>query len=144
MNRKYDLLGIFLAGAMGLSLFIAMLLRAFLPQIILPRLDGLNIIVLSLVALVLDWYLNKDRHRNYWVMPIYAILIFGLLPWVACFLTGLEALKTAVLGGAVFTVVTFAFDSMTNRLSSGPIAKAAPAISALGLYLAAQGIAGIL
>lgn len=144
MNKKYDLLGILLAVVTGLSLFIAMLLRAFLPQVILPRLDGLNIILLSLVALVLDWYLNKQKSRTYWVIPIYSVLIFGLLPWTACFLTGLEALKTAVLGGVIFTVVTLAFDNMTNRLSSGPVAKAAPAISALGLYLAAQGIAGIL
>ena len=33
---------------------------------------------------------------------------------------------------------------MMERLSSGPVAKAAPVLSALGLYLAAQCFAGII
>ena len=35
------------------------------------------------------------------------------------------------------------YDSVTDRLSSGPVAKAAPTVSALGLYLAAQCLMGL-
>ena len=44
----------------------------------------------------------------------------------------------------IFTVITWLYTTMLDRLSSGPVAKAAPVISALGLYLAVQCFAGIL
>jgi hypothetical protein len=44
----------------------------------------------------------------------------------------------------VFTLVTWLFSSMTDRLSTGPAAKAAPVFSALGLYLASQVLMGMI
>lgn len=55
-----------------------------------------------------------------------------------------ECWKLALVGGIVFTAVTWLFSSMVNRLASGAQAKAAPLLSALGLYLAVQCFAGIL
>lgn len=55
-----------------------------------------------------------------------------------------ECWKLALVGGIVFTAVTWLFSSMVNRLASGAQAKAAPILSALGLYLAVQCFAGIL
>ena len=52
--------------------------------------------------------------------------------------------KFGLVGGAVFTVTTFLFTSMTDRLLSGPKASAAPFASAAGLYLAVQCFAGII
>ena len=56
----------------------------------------------------------------------------------------LEALKLGVIGCAVFTLTTWLFSSIQDRLSSGPAAKAAPILSAVGLYLTAQCFMGIL
>ena len=49
-----------------------------------------------------------------------------------------------LVGGAVFTVVTVLYTSMGSRMKSGPRAKAAPAVNALLLVLAAQFFQGIL
>ena len=62
----------------------------------------------------------------------------------AGFATGMEAIKLAILGGVTFTAVTWLFSAMEDRLSSGPAAKAAPILSAAGLYLALQCLIGIL
>jgi hypothetical protein len=56
----------------------------------------------------------------------------------------LEALKLAGIGCVTFSATTWLFTSIQNRLASGPVAKAAPVLSALGLYLASQCFAGIL
>jgi len=48
------------------------------------------------------------------------------------------------VGGVVFTVTAWLFTSIQDRLSSGPACKAAPVVSAFGLYLAAQAFTGIL
>jgi hypothetical protein len=48
------------------------------------------------------------------------------------------------VGGIVFTVCTWLFSSVTQRLVTGPKARAAAVISAFGIYLAAQCFAGII
>lgn len=50
----------------------------------------------------------------------------------------------AVPGAAVFPLVTFLFDTMTDRLSTGAATKIAPLICVLGLYLAAQCLMGMI
>ncbi len=142
--KKRDLLGIFLAGCVGISLLTAMILRTFLPRIILPRLDAIAVVTLCLAALVLDYYIAKQSRRVYWLIPIYGALIFGLFPYAASFTAPLDSLVLAALGAVIFTLVTFLFDSMTERLSSGPVARLAPPVSAIGLFLAAQCLAGII
>jgi hypothetical protein len=75
---------------------------------------------------------------------VFSAFSFGLLPWAACFATGMEAVKLAIVGGVVFTVTTWLYSSIQERLSSGPAAKAAPFMSAFGLWLAAQALVGMI
>ncbi len=143
--KKHDLFGLFLAVVTGVSLLAAMLIRAFLPHIILPAFDGMAILALSLIALVLDSYVAKDRKRIYWFTPLCSALIFGIFPWVACFLTYIDAIKFAILGAVISTIVTFVFDVIKSRLSVTPRATiVAPLISGFGIYLAAQCLMGII
>ncbi len=144
MKKKQDMLGIFLAAAAGTALLIALLVRAFFPRVILPRLNGPAMVLLSLTALLLDCYIAHGSRRDYRLIPLYAALIFGIFPMAAGFAAPMTALLLALLGAAIFTVTTWLFDAMLDRLSSGPSAKLAPFVSALGLFLAAQCLMGIL
>ena len=144
MNKKTYTLNTLLAVVLGGALLAAVLVRTFAPRIILPELDIPNMVLISLIALLADHYLAPGADRCYICIPVFSAVTFGLLPFAACFVGALEALKLAVLGGIVFTAVTWLFSSMTDRLSTGPAAKAAPVVSALGLYLAAQCLMGIL
>lgn len=143
MNKKYTL-NTLLALILGAALLVCLLIRVFLPRMILPQFTAGNLVLLSLVTLVLDHYLAKDAERCYICIPLFAFLAFTVLPFAACFVGILDALKTGLLGAVVFTATTWLFSSMVDRISTGPAAKAAPIISALGLYLAAQGLLGIL
>ncbi len=143
MNKKHDLLGIFLAGTTGTALLVAMLLRAFLPRIILPKLDIIAVIALCLVALVLDCYIARGSRRDFRLIPIYGALIFGLFPYAAAFTNPSQSLILALVGAITFTVLTLLFDSMVDRLSSSPSAPLAPAIGAFGLFLASQCLMGM-
>ncbi len=141
--KKRELLAIFLAAVMGAVLLAALLVRTFLPRMILPRLDGPAMVLLTLVALVLDHYLVGGSRRDYRLIPLYGAFIFGVFPYAATFTTPAEAGTLALLGAVMFTVGTFLFDTMTDRLSDAPCAKIAPLLSAFGLYLAAQCLMGI-
>lgn len=144
MKNKTYFLNTILAAVLGLILLGAVMVRTFLPLVIIPEWSIPSMVLVSLVALLADHYIAPGAKRCYICIPVFAAVTFGLLPWAAGFSIPLEALTTGVLGGAVFTLTTLLYTSIQDRLSSGPAAKAAPVLSALGLYLAVQCFAGIL
>ena len=141
-NNKY-VLNTVLAVVVGVTLATCVLLRTFIPAIVLPRLSIPNMVLLSLVALLLDHYIAKGAKRCWICIPFFGFLIFGGLPYAASLAGVWDALKLAGVGCAVFTVTTWLFTSIQDRLASGPVAKIAPELSALGLYLASQCFLGI-
>ena len=143
MNKKTYTLNTLLAVTLGIALLVCVLVRTFAPRMILPALDIPNMVLVSLIALLADHYLAPGAKRCYICIPVFAAITFGLLPFAACFVGAGEAMKLAVLGAVIFTAVTWFFTSMMDRLSSGPAAKLAPVLSALGLYLAAQCFMGM-
>lgn len=143
MKNKTYVLNSVLACVLGAFLLVLIFVRALAPQIILPHLDIPMLVLISLVALVLDHYLAPGAKRCYICIPLFSAITFGLLTFAAIWSIG-EALRAAILGGIVFTVTTWLFTSMQDRLSTGPAAKASAAFSALSLYLAAQALSGML
>ena len=142
MKNKTYTLNTLLALIYGGAMLALILVRAFAPQIILPRLDVPNLVLMSLLVLLLDYYLAPGAKRCYICIPVFSAITFGVLSF--CALLGLsEALRLATLGCIVFTATTWLFSSMVDRISSGPAAKAAPLASAIGLYLAAQCFMGM-
>lgn len=144
MKKNTYTLNTLLAAVLGTALFVCVLVRTFAPRMILPRLDIPNMVLISLLALVADHYLAPGAKRCYICVPVFSAITFGLLPFAACFVGAGEALKLGITGGIVFTAVTWTYSTIQDRLSSGPAAKAAPVVSALGVYLAVQCFAGIL
>lgn len=144
MKNKTYILNTFLAVVLGIYLVVCIFVRTFAPNIILPKVNIPNLVLLSLVALVLDHYLAPGAKRCYICIPVLGAVTFGLLPFAACFVGAGEALKLALVGGLVFTVTTWLFTTIQERLSSGPAAKASAFFSAVSLYMAAQCFMGIL
>ena len=143
MKNKTYILNTLLALVFGVALLIAQFVRAFAPNIILPVFDIPTLTAISLVALVLDHYLAKGAKRCYICVPVFAALSFGILPFAAGMVAVKYILGLALSGAVIFTVCTFVYTSIQDRLSSGPAAKLAPAMSALGIWLAVQAFAGI-
>ncbi len=143
MNQKKYTLNTLLAVVFGAALLTAVLVKTFYPRMILPVLDIPNLALISLVTLVLDHYLAPDARRCYLCIPAFSALTFGLLPFAAGLAGVEEMLNLAFAGCIVFTAMTWLYSSVQNRLSSGPAAKAAPVMSAFGLYLAVQGLMGM-
>ena len=135
--KKY-LLNTFLAGVFAAALLAMVIARALCPILVLPGFDIPNLVLISLVALLLDHYIVKDAPRCYICIPVFAFAVFALLPLVAGFVQPFQVLGLGIKGCVTFTVTTWLFTSMADRISTGPQAKLAPVMSALGLYLASQ------
>ena len=144
MKKNMYFLNTALAIVLGIALLVCVLLRTFVPGLILPRLDIPNMVLLSLVALLADHYLARDAKRCYICIPLLSGLSFGLLPFAAGFAALTALPKLALAGCVTYLAMAWLFGQMQERLSSGPAAKAAPVLSALGLYLAVQCFAGII
>ena len=141
-NKTYTLSTVLIA-VLTAVLAVMAALRAFSPPIILPIFDIPTLTAISLMALVLDHYLAKGAKRCWICIPIFAALSFGILPFAAGMVALSSILGLALTGAAIFTVCTFVFTSVQDRLSSGPAARLAPIMSALGIWLAVQAFAGI-
>ncbi len=144
MKQKPYFLNVVLAVLLGLILAVAVLLRSFSPALILPELNIPNMALISLLALLIDHYFAPGSKRCYFCIPIFGALCFGLLPFAAGFATAAQLWKLALVGGILFTLLTWLFSSILDRISTGPEARLAPVISAFGLYLAFQALTGIL
>ena len=142
-NNKY-LLSTILAAVVFAACAIALLVRVWIPAAVIPTLNIPNMVALSVIALLLEHFLTKGNPRCYICIPVFSAITFGLLPFAACFVGAVEALKLAVSGGILFTATTWLFSSVQDRLSTGPAAKAAPIVSAFGLYLAIQALMGMI
>ena len=143
MKNKTYTLSTVLSVVLGAVLLAMVIVRAYAPNIILPVFDIPTITGISLVALVLDHYLAKGAKRCWICIPVFAALSFSVLPMVAGLVPVADLKGLMVNGCVIFTVTTWVFTSIQDRLSSGPAAKLAPVMSALGIWLAVQAFAGI-
>ncbi len=144
MKDKNYFLSMILAIVMAVAMVAVVLLRTFAPAVVLPEMNIPNMAGLSLVVLLLEHYLAPNSRRCYVCVGIFSLLTFGILPYAAGFIALAQVWKVALVGGVLFTGLTWIFDSIMDRLSTGPKAVLAPVISAFGLYLAFQVFAGIL
>ena len=143
MKNKTYTLNTVLTAVLAAVLAVMVVLRAVSPQLILMQFDIVAITGISLIALVLDHYLAKGAKRCYICIPVFAALSFGILPFAAGMVALKYVLGLAASGAVIFTLCTFAFTSIQDRLSSGPAARLAPIMSAFGIWLAVQAFAGI-
>ena len=141
-HNKY-LLNTLLTGVLFVVMAVYMVLRAVQPPVILLPLNIPNMVIICLIALLIEHYMMPGNARCYICIPVFAALTFALLPLMAGFACQHTFWKLGLVGGVVCTATTWLFTSMTDRLLSGTEAKAAPVLSALGLYLAAQCFAGM-
>lgn len=142
-NSKF-LLPTLLVAVLFVALLAGMLLQIFIPAVILPTLNIPNMVLLSVVALLVDYFLAKGAPRCYVCVVLFGVAAFAVLPLMAGFACIHDFWKYGVVGGITFAITTFLFTSAAQRLRTGPKAPAALVLTALGIYLAAQCFAGII
>lgn len=142
-NNKY-FLNTLLAVLLFAVLTVMLVIRVVMPAAVLPVLNIPNMVLISVIALLLEHFVAPGNPRCYICIPVFSVISFGVLPLMAGFACQHTFWKYGLVGGAVFTVTTFLFTSVTDRLLTGPKAKAAVVVCSLGIYLAAQCFAGII
>ena len=141
MKNKISL-SLILVATLFVSLVTLVLIRTFAPVVILPKFDVISISIVSLIALVINHYLNDED--NDLIAIAIAFVGFGALPFVSGFVALTDVLLLALKGGVTFTVLMFVFSSIQERLSINNKKWFAPLVTAFMLYLAVQCLMGIM
>lgn len=141
MNKKMDRFPLFFSALLGAVMAVCVGIRTFLPGAVLPKLDIPAMVLLTLGALLLAG--TGDEHRARW-SALWGAMGFGLIPAAAAVTAVAQYWKYALVGGIVVAITARLFGSLTDRLRSGPAAKAAPFVGALCLWLASQAFAGMI
>ncbi|MCI6957302.1 MAG: hypothetical protein SPI15_07130 [Candidatus Faecousia sp.] len=143
MKNKSYLLNMVLTAGLGVVLLVCVLVKTFLPGVILPALDIPCITLISVASLLLEHFWAPGAGRNYLLIFLYSAISFAVLPMAAGMAGEGEWWKLALAGGVIFTGTTWIFESVTGRISSGNGSKMALILTALGIYLAVQCFTGI-
>lgn len=144
MRKNVYLRNILLAAVVGIAMLAMMVYKVFLPGAVLPELNIPNFLVMISLALVLNHYLGSGEPYCWICSGLLAAETLGLLPWAAGMADISQVWKLALVGGSLYVVVNFLFDSISERLRSGPAGKAAALITGMLIVLAGQSFAGIL
>ena len=144
MKERIWLLPVALIVFLTTALLTVILIRLQNPFAVFPRFHVPYMAFFSLLALLAEHYLAPGRDRPWLTAAIPATLAFGLLPWAAALATPEQALRPGAAGGVVFCVCAFSFRSLQRRWARDPSALLAPAVGALGLFLASQAFASLL
>lgn len=144
MKENKYLLNTLLAVVLGLALLAAVVTKTFLPWLCLPAVNIPLVAGISLIALLLDCYLAPGAERCWICIPLLSVVTFGLLPLAAGYVPAAQAGVLALVGGVVFTALTWLFTFASERLTSGRAGKVAPVMTALCLFLACQCFAGMI
>ena len=136
MKKNYTSI-VTLAVTLGAALGACVVVGAFAPMSVLPGFTVPNMAAVCLVALLAAHYIAGAVCYDVLTLVL-GVVTFGLLSGCSGLVAWNGLWKTALIGGAVFYGLSFLFAQMESRLQTGPAAKAAPILSALGLYLAMQ------
>ena len=141
MKKNTMMVNTLLAVVLGAGLLVGMVWRAFMPYVVLPKLDVIAVAGITLIALTIEYYMAGVQKRVWLPQIILATITFGGLALAA----GLPyaGVKSFLVGAVVFAIVTFLFDSMVQRLEVNTDKKYAVIPTAFVLYLACQCFMGM-
>ena len=141
MKKNTMMVNTLLAVVLGAGLLAGMVWRTFMPYVVLPELDVIAMAAITLIALVVEYYMTGVQKRDWILQVVLATVTFGGLALAAEL--PYAGIKTFLVGAVVFAVVTFLFDSMVKRLEVTTDKKYAVIPTAFVLYLACQCFMGM-
>lgn len=142
MKKETIRLNAIFAVVLGAALLTGMVWRALVPNVVLMKLDLPAIVALSLLSLLIEYFLAGAQKRDWLTVAELAILTWIPLCQAAGY--GSDRILWKLFGTVTFLVVTWLFDLAVSRLEATVECKGAVIPAAILLYLASQGFAGFL
>lgn len=121
--------------------------KAFMPMFILPRITITLLIALSLGAQVMQYWIfpGGDVLPEYLETALLTAVVFAALTWAVGLADLPGACRVGIYGGILYAVCLLVFRAMEAQLASSGVKRKGLALTgaALLLLLASQSLAGI-
>ena len=142
MEKKNFVLNVLLAVVLGAGLLVGMVWKAFQPNVVLADLELPAIAALVLIALVIEYLWKGTQKRAWAVQIVLAAITFAVIPFAAGYAGA--GIGLVLCGTAMFTALTWIFDSVAERLDVTCDCKCAMIPTAFVMYLACQCFMGMI
>ena len=116
-------------------------MKAVQPNVVLADLEIPSMAALVLIALLIEYFTKGTQKRNWALQIVLAAITFAVLPLVAGL--GVSVVKSAIVGAAVFGILTWIFDFAADRIDVTTDCKYAMVPTAFVMYLACQCFMGM-
>jgi hypothetical protein len=142
MEKKNFVLNVLLAVVLGAGLLVGMVWKAFQPNVVLADLELPAIAALVLIALVIEYLWKGTQKRAWAVQIVLAAITFAVILFAAGYAGA--GIGLILCGTAMFTALTWLFDSVAERLDVTCDCKCAMIPTAFVMYLACQCFMGMI
>ena len=142
MEKKNFVLNVLLAAVLGAGLLVGMVWRTFQPNVVLADLELPAIAALILIALVMEYLFKGTQKRAWAVQILLSAITFAVIPFAAGYAGA--GIGLILCGTAMFTTLTFIFDSVAERVNVTCDCKCAMIPTAFVMYLACQCLMGMI
>ena len=142
MEKKNFVLNVLLAVVLGAGLLVGMVWRTFQPNVVLADLELPAIAALILIALVMEYLFKGTQKRAWAVQILLSAITFAVIPFAAGYAGA--GIGLILCGTAMFTTLTFIFDSVAERVNVTCDCKCAMIPTAFVMYLACQCLMGMI
>ena len=142
MDQTNFVLNVLLAVVLGAGLLVGMVWKAFQPNVVLADLELPAIAALVLIALVIEYLWKGTQKRAWAVQIVLAAITFAVIPFAAGYAGA--GIGLILCGTAMFTALTWIFDSVAERLDVTCDCKCAMIPTAFVMYLACQCFMGMI
>lgn len=143
MRKNPYFINILLVVVVGITSFAGLLVKAFSPATVLVRMGIPFLVILSLIPVVLEHYLVKEKQRERVGSILLAGATFTVLLLCAGWSVKMPIWMLFAVGATVFGAVDLFYTGMGQRMSSGPCGKLSPIVNGVMLYLASQCLQGL-
>lgn len=138
------LINILHAVTVAIACLAGIVIRTIGPSTLLPHISIPGMVLMSLIPMVIEYYLVSEIKRDWLISVLLAGAAFALLPLCAGLEVGVSTWTLFAIGAAVFGVTDILYRSIGEKMSSGSYLKIAPIANAFILYLASQCLQGLL
>lgn len=144
MRKNAYFVNIVLMMEVGIFCLCQRLLQIGMPEMILMKMNVSFLVLLSVIPMIVSFYLGAKPGGNVWVSMLLAGVTFAIFPLCAGVGTGFGNGTRFIAGTIIFGITAFIYASMEKRMMSGISTKFAPVVHGFLVFLASQCLQGIL
>lgn len=144
MREQKYIKNILFTALMALICLIVLIINTFFPDILLPYLSLPLMVLFVAISEILAFYLKLRDDGCIYISAIFGGFTLSLLPFAVGMIETKSLFLFMVVGIVTYAVVDYIYLYMIKRMKSGNSSILAPLVNGLLLFLASQGLQGLI